>query len=50
MMRTPKLLLAGALAALSIGAVACEVENGELDPVPDPGMEDPGMEDLDGDL
>ena len=37
---TTKLALATGVAALSLGAVACEVENGEVDPIEDPVMDD----------
>ncbi len=40
---TTKLTLAGAAAALALGAAACEVENGDLgDPVDDPLLEEEG--------
>lgn len=45
---TRKLTLAGAAAALALGAAACEIEDdgGDLDP----GLEDPVLEDDGGDL
>lgn len=41
-----KLALATSAAALALGAAACEIENGELDPVEDPLLDDSFDEDL----
>lgn len=43
---TAKLALASGVVALSLGAVACEVEQGELDPIEDPVFDDGLEEDL----
>jgi hypothetical protein len=41
--RTTKVTLAGAVAALALGAAACEVENGDVgDPADDPVLEEEG--------
>ncbi len=39
---TTKVTLAGAVAALALGAAACEVENGDVDPADDPVLEEEG--------
>ncbi|MFN2347238.1 MAG: hypothetical protein ABR616_16185 [Dermatophilaceae bacterium] len=39
---TTKLTLAGAAAALALGGAACEVEEGDVDPVEDPALDEEG--------